>query len=161
MLTPEQIEQELQAAVDAVRAAATKHEPQTRQDLVAIMLAATLGRALDKEIAMPMERVKQIFGQVVDLDEAIRAAAATGAAEQLDVWWESLRKAVHQRIDSATQPRELFAFVFDFASGTALGTGLSPQDATAIVARCAQQIADATAAAPPAAPPRRYSAPTG
>lgn len=162
MLTPQQIDDELQGAVAAVRAATEHHQLETPGDLAALMLAATLGRAL--EAGVPAERIEQIFGSVMDVGASVRAAAATTAAEQLDVWWESLRTAVHQRIDKTTQPRELFAFVYDFAAGTALGTGLSLPDATTILSGCAQKIAAAVASSPtpPAAPPRsRYSAPTG
>jgi len=159
MLTPQQIDDELQAAVAAVREVAQQHRLETPADLAAILLAATLGRAL--EAGVSTDRVEQIFAQVMDVAAAVRAAGATTAAEQLDVWWESLRMSVHERIDNTTKPRELFAFVFDFAAGTAIGTGMTLEDATAIVSRCAQQVAQATATrnVAPAAP-RRYDAPS-
>ncbi len=143
--------------------------PEGEAAVAAIILAASLGRAL--ELGVPPESIMGIFGQVSGFSEAAEVeAAAAGAStveDRLEVWFDACGASVLERSDADTPALELFAMVYDFAAGTALGTGLTLDDAIAIVKRCHAQLAQAGAAptvvpAPPApaAASRRYDVPT-
>ena len=133
-----------------------------------IILTAALGRAV--ELGVPREGIEGIFGQVMQFEEAMEnaaaAAEANGPAEQLEVWFDACGASVLERANDNTSPLELFAMVYDFAAGTALGTGLSIDDAMAIVKRCQAQLLTQVGAGqtpappPPAVAPRRYDVPT-
>jgi hypothetical protein len=119
------------------------------------MIAASIQRAI--ELGIPREDLVGMIGQVLQLDEAMRDALATQAdgsspaLVQLDAWYAAMRgAATNAEFES---PQQVFAFVLDFAAGTALGAGVTLPDALAIVQQCAEQIMEARAAASHAAPP--------
>ena len=163
-MTPEEQEIQLSAVTTNVREAIAGRTFETPADLAAIVLATTLHGAL--EAAVPDEVIETIFAQVIQLNNAAKAAAS-GPEQQLEAWFDACLTDITERIpQTGASTRELFATVYNFAAGAALGTGTTIDEAVEILKYCEDQLAkrSASAKAPPALASqpsaRRYTAPT-